>query len=94
MQNDYCNRNCSNYKCRKNKNQEEKTNFDFVGVYTNCPEYIPTKNEMLKNILEFFWFYNRNATNEELKEFKKEINKFFDGKIIDTHPTESEEENE
>lgn len=92
MKDNYCNRNCLNYKCRKNKNQEEKTNFDFIGIYANCPEYISTKNEMLKNILEFFWFYNRNATNEELKEFKKEMNKFFDDKIIDTHPTESEGE--
>ena len=41
----YCDRECANYKCRRNKEHLDKTNYCFFGVFEKCEEYIKKENE-------------------------------------------------
>lgn len=38
----YCTRDCANYKCRRNPNNVGlDCNYEFIGVFDNCEEFIP-----------------------------------------------------
>ena len=41
----YCNRDCANYKCRRNEKHLDKTDYAFYGIFKNCDEYIKPKGE-------------------------------------------------
>lgn len=43
----YCNRNCVNYKCKRNEKHDITTNYNFYGDFRFCNEYIK-KNESEK----------------------------------------------
>ena len=36
----YCNRDCANYKCRRNIAHLSETNYAYYGAFDNCEEFI------------------------------------------------------